>query len=156
MRFLVYAVGNRMPEWVVAGFREYARRMPREAAVELLEIKPEKRGNGKKSEQPMAAEAVRIRASLPAKCRIVVMDERGHQWTTVRLADAIAGWMREGGDTVFIIGGADGLDASIRCMADEVLALSTLTLPHGLVRVLLAEQLYRAVSLIKGHPYHRA
>lgn len=156
MKLLVYAVGNRMPEWVRAGFHEYARRMPREAAIELLEIKPEKRGSGKRAEQLLAAEASRIKVLLPENCRIVVMDERGHQWSTARLAEAIAAWMGEGGDTVFLIGGADGLDPSIKSMADEVLALSLLTLPHGLARVLLAEQLYRAVSLIKGHPYHRA
>src|SRR5688500_13291630 len=156
MKFLIYAVGNRMPEWVTAGFQEYVRRMPPEAAVELLEIRPEKRGKGKKTEQLLAAEASRIKVSLPEKCRIVAMDERGHQWTTAQLADAIATWRRNGGDTVFLIGGADGLDARIRSLADEVLALSALTLPHGLARVLLAEQLYRAISLIRGHPYHRA
>jgi 23S rRNA (pseudouridine1915-N3)-methyltransferase len=84
------------------------------------------------------------------------MDERGSQWTTSMLADSIVKWMTNGSDTAFIIGGADGLDPGIKRSADEVLALSALTLPHGFVRVLLAEQLYRAVSLIKGHPYHRA
>jgi 23S rRNA (pseudouridine1915-N3)-methyltransferase len=84
------------------------------------------------------------------------MDERGSQWTTAELARAIGSWMKEGGDTAFLIGGADGLDPALRNAADEVLALSALTLPHGLVRILLAEQLYRAISLIKGHPYHRA
>jgi 23S rRNA (pseudouridine1915-N3)-methyltransferase len=83
------------------------------------------------------------------------MDESGRHWSTVKLADSISSWMRNGGDTAFIIGGADGLDLEIKKSADEVLALSALTLPHGLVRVLLAEQLYRAVSLIKQHPYHR-
>jgi len=155
MKFLVFAVGNKMPQWVEDGFEEYARRMPHEAAIELLELKPEKRGGGKKVEQLLAAEGVRILAALPPRCRIVAMDERGRQWTTARLADSIAGWMRNGGDTAFILGGSDGLDASIKNSADEVLALSALTLPHGLARVLLAEQLYRAVSLIKGHPYHR-
>jgi 23S rRNA (pseudouridine1915-N3)-methyltransferase len=84
------------------------------------------------------------------------MDERGSQWTTAILADSITKWMKNGGDTAFLIGGADGLDPRIKNSADEVLALSALTLPHGFVRILLAEQLYRAVSLIKGHPYHRA
>ena len=83
------------------------------------------------------------------------MDERGKQWTTAKLADSITVWMRSGTDTAFVIGGADGLDADIKNSADEILALSALTLPHGLARVLLAEQLYRAVTLIKGHPYHR-
>lgn len=156
MKFLVFAVGNKMPEWVETGFKEYARRMPHEAAIELLELRPEKRGGGKKVEQLVAAEGARILAALPPRCRIVAMDERGRQWTTAKLADSIAGWMRNGGDTAFILGGADGLDASIKNSADEVLALSALTLPHGLARILLAEQLYRAMSLINRHPYHRA
>jgi 23S rRNA (pseudouridine1915-N3)-methyltransferase len=156
MRFLIFAVGIKMPKWVEAGFDEYARRMPHEAAIELVEIKPEKRGEGKKVEQLLVAEAARILAVLPSKCRIVAMDERGRQWTTAKLADSITGWMRNGGDTVFLLGGADGLDTDIKNSADEILALSAMTLPHGLARVLLAEQLYRAVSLINRHPYHRA
>jgi len=155
MKLLILAVGNKMPEWVETGFAEYAKRMPPEATIELLEIKPEKRGGGKKVEQLLNAERTRILAALPPKCRTVAMDERGRQWTTVKLADSITGWMRNGGDTAFIIGGADGLHADFKNSADEVLALSALTLPHGLARVLLAEQLYRAVSLIKRHPYHR-
>lgn len=156
MKFLVYAVGHKMPEWVATGFREYVKRMPHEAAIELLEIKPESRSAGKKPEQLLAAEGVRIRTLLPARCRLVALDEHGKQWTTAKLADSITGWMKEGGDTVFVLGGADGLDPAIKNSADEVLALSALTLPHGLARILLAEQLYRAISLIKGHPYHRA
>ena len=156
MKFLIFAVGSKMPKWVEAGFDEYARRMPHEATIELMEIKPEKRGEGKKVEQILVAEAARILATLPSKCRIVAMDERGRQWTTAKLADSITGWMRNGGDTAFLVGGADGLDANIKNSADEVLALSAMTLPHGLARILLAEQLYRAVSLINRHPYHRA
>lgn len=156
MKFIVCAMGNKMPAWVAAGFEEYARRMPHEAAIELLEVKPEKRAGGKKVEQLLAAEAIRIRAVLPARHYIVALDECGRQQTTIKLADSITRWMTVGRDIVFLIGGADGLDANIKNSADEVLALSTLTLPHGLARVLLAEQLYRAMSLIKGHPYHRA
>jgi 23S rRNA (pseudouridine1915-N3)-methyltransferase len=156
MRFLIFAVGIKMPKWVEAGFDEYARRMPHDAAIELMEIKPEKRGEGKKVEQLLVAEAARILAALPSKCRIVAMDERGRQWTTAKLADSITGWMRNGGDTAFLLGGADGLDTNIKNSADEILALSAMTLPHGLARILLAEQLYRAVSLINRHPYHRA
>jgi 23S rRNA (pseudouridine1915-N3)-methyltransferase len=145
-----------MQPWVAAAFEEYAKRMPHEAGIELIAIKPEKRGNGKTAAQLLAAEGARIRAAIPARCRIVAMDERGSQWTTSMLANSIAKWMANGGDTAFLIGGADGLDPDIKRSADEVLALSALTLPHGFVRVLLAEQLYRAMSLIKGHPYHRA
>ncbi|GAB1719720.1 MAG: Protein of unknown function DUF163 [Nitrosospira sp.] len=154
MKFIICAVGHKTPDWVAAGFREYARRMPHEAAIELVEIKPEKR-TGLKVEQLLDAEADRILAAMPSRRRVVVMDERGRQWSTARLAESVRNWMREGGDTVFIIGGADGLAAAIRNSADEVLALSALTMPHALARILLAEQLYRAVSLIKGHPYHR-
>ena len=155
MKFLILAVGNKMPGWVETGFIEYAKRMPHEASIELLEIKPEKRSGGRKVEQLLTAEGTRILAALPPKCRIVAMDERGRQWTTVKLAESISGWMENGGDTAFIIGGADGLDTNIKNSANELLALSALTLPHGLARVLLAEQLYRAVSIIKRHPYHR-
>ncbi len=155
MKFLILAVGNKMPGWVKTGFSEYAKRMPHEASIELLEIKPEKRGEGKNTEQLLSAEGAHILAALPPKCRTLAMDQHGSQWTTAKLADAIIGWMRNGGDTAFIIGGADGLDANIKNSADEILALSALTLPHGFARVLLAEQLYRAVSLIKRHPYHR-
>lgn len=154
MKFIICAVGHKMPDWVAAGFREYARRMPHEAAIELVEIKPEKR-TGLKVEKLLDAEADRILAAIPSRRRVVVMDERGRQWSTARLAESVRNWMREGGDTVFVIGGADGLAAAIRNSADEVLALSALTMPHALARILLAEQLYRAVSLIKGHPYHR-
>jgi 23S rRNA (pseudouridine1915-N3)-methyltransferase len=154
MKFIICAVGHKMPQWVAAGFQEYAKRMPREAAIELLEIKPEKRA-GMKVEQLLDVEANRILAALPARCRLVAMDERGRQCSTVKFAESVAGWMRAGGDTVFIIGGADGLAPAIKNAADEVLALSTLTMPHAMARIVLAEQLYRTVSLIKGHPYHR-
>jgi 23S rRNA (pseudouridine1915-N3)-methyltransferase len=156
MKFFICAVGHKMPPWVEAAFQEYAKRMPREAAIELIEVKPEKRGSGKTADRLRGAEGIRMRAAIPPGCRVVAMDERGSQWTTVRLTDSITRWMKNGGDTAFLIGGADGLDSDIRNSADEVFALSALTLPHAFVRILLAEQLYRAVSLIKGHPYHRA
>jgi 23S rRNA (pseudouridine1915-N3)-methyltransferase len=156
MKFFICTVGHKMPPWVEAAFQEYAKRMPREAAIELIEVKPEKRGSGKTAEKLRGAEGARIRGAIPPGCRVVAMDERGSQWTTVMLADSITKWMKNGADTAFLVGGADGLDPGIRNSADEVFALSALTLPHAFVRILLAEQLYRAVSLIKGHPYHRA
>jgi 23S rRNA (pseudouridine1915-N3)-methyltransferase len=156
MKFFICAVGHKMPSWAEDAFREYAKRMPHEATVELIEIKPEKRGGGKSVKQLVAAEGARIQAVIPPRCRIVAMDEHGSQWTTTMLADSITKWMKNGGDTAFLIGGADGLEQGIKNSADIVFALSALTLPHGFVRILLAEQLYRAVSLIKGHPYHRA
>lgn len=145
-----------MPDWVKAGYSEYIKRLPRETAVHLIEIKPEKRVSGKQTEQLLFAEYQRIRAVLPADSQIVVLDESGQQWTTVKFANVIKQWMTDGGTVAFIIGGADGLHPDIKRTAAEMIALSKLTLPHGLVRVLLAEQLYRAISIIKGHPYHRA
>jgi 23S rRNA (pseudouridine1915-N3)-methyltransferase len=155
MKFIIVSVGHKMPDWIAAGFHEYAKRMPREARIELLEIKPEPRTTGKSTAQIMEAEAQRILAALPANCKRIALDERGAQQTTRQLAAQMGGWMREGGDVAFIIGGADGLHESVKQAAQQLLALSSLTLPHAFVRVLLAEQLYRAHSLMHNHPYHR-
>lgn len=148
----------RPPEWVVAGWQEYARRMPRELPLELLEVKPEPRNLGKTAEAMMAAEASRLEAqlgSLKNKPRRIILDERGDAPTTRQLADHLAKWMAAGDDVAFLIGGPDGLESRIKQSAAETLRLSSLTLPHALVRVILAEALYRASSLLKGHPYHR-
>jgi 23S rRNA (pseudouridine1915-N3)-methyltransferase len=155
MKLLVAAVGHRMPAWVDDGFAEYAKRMPREAQLELVAVKAEPRNSGKPVEALMAAEAERLRAALPGQCRRVVLDEHGADLTTAQLAKRLAAWAREGDDVAFVIGGPDGLDPNIKKNAHESLRLSSLTLPHGLVRVILAEALYRATSLLKGHPYHR-
>ena len=155
MRLLVVAVGTRLPDWMNAGFAEYAKRMPRELAIELIEIKPEPRSSGKPVEAMMAAEAKRIEAALPARCRRVILDERGDAPDTKMLAARLEQWQGEGDDVTFIIGGPDGLDAPLKNSAHERIRLSSLTLPHGLARVVLAEALYRAHSLQKGHPYHR-
>ena len=155
MKLIVAAVSARPPEWVVAGWNEYAKRMPRELALELLEIKPESRTLGKTADVMMAAEATRIDAQLPAGCRRIALDEKGDAPTTRQLAERLAKWMAAGDDLAFIIGGPDGLDARIRNAAHETLRLSSLTLPHALVRVILAEALYRAMSVLKSHPYHR-
>ena len=156
MKLIVAAVSARPPEWVLAGWCEYAKRMPRELPLELLEIRPEPRTTGKTAQAMLALEAARIDAQLPAACRRVALDERGDAPTTQQLAERLAKWMASGGDVAFIIGGPDGLDPRIRQSAHETLRLSSLTLPHALVRVILAEALYRAASVIKGHPYHRA
>lgn len=155
MKFLILSVGHKMPEWITAGFNEYAKRMPREARVELVELKPEPRSSGKTPQQIMEAEAQRIRAALPQGCLSIALDERGAVWTTRQLSERMQNWMQEGRDVAFIIGGADGLDATLKSSAGQLLALSALTLPHAIVRVLLAEQLYRAHSLLHNHPYHR-
>jgi len=143
-----------MPAWVAAGFEDYARRLPREFMLELVEIRPEPRDRGKSVAQILAAEARRI-VSATKGWRVVALDERGERWNTTRFAEKLRDWTSEGLAVAFVIGSADGLAESIKNDADVVLALSALTLPHGLARVLLAEQIYRAVSVIKGHPYHR-
>jgi 23S rRNA (pseudouridine1915-N3)-methyltransferase len=143
-----------MPAWVGAGWNEYARRLPRDFALELVELKPEPRDRGKPVAQLLAAEALRIGTACKG-ARVVALDERGQAWTTRALADRLARWRDESGDVAFVIGSADGLAATVRQSAAAVVALSALTLPHGLVRVIVAEQLYRAATLLAGHPYHR-
>jgi 23S rRNA (pseudouridine1915-N3)-methyltransferase len=155
MKLLIIAVGHKMPDWITAGFNEYAKRMPREAQITLLEIKSEPRSTGKNTMQIMEAEAQRILAALPQNCFRIMLDERGLQPTTKQLAAQMQDWMREGRDVAFIIGGADGLHESVKRAAQQQLSLSALTLPHAFARVLLAEQLYRAHSLLHNHPYHR-
>lgn len=155
MRFLVVAVGDRMPQWVDAAFAQYAKRMPRRARLELAAVKPEPRSTGRSPEQMMAAEAARIRAVLPERCATVALDERGRDVTTRELAAQVEKWLAGGVDVAFLVGGPDGLDAGLKEGAAARLRLSSLTLPHAMVRVLLAEQLYRALSILDNHPYHR-
>ncbi|WP_353191240.1 23S rRNA (pseudouridine(1915)-N(3))-methyltransferase RlmH [Pandoraea pnomenusa] len=155
MRLFILAVGHKMPGWIETAFAEYAKRMPPELRIELKEIKPEQRSNSRTAETVMAAEAQRIDAALPRGCRLVCLDERGQDLTTMRLAQSLTGWQQDGRDVAFVIGGADGLDPTLKARADTLIRLSSLTLPHGMVRVLLAEQLYRAWSINANHPYHR-
>jgi 23S rRNA (pseudouridine1915-N3)-methyltransferase len=155
MKFVIIAVGTRMPSWVDEAYRAYAKRMPQGTALELVEIKAETRTMGKTVERILAAEAARIVGALPKGGRIIAMDEHGKDLSTCGLAVQIEAWMQERGPLAFLVGGADGLDAALKKTAAMQLRLSSLTLPHGLARVLLAEQLYRALSIIGGHPYHR-
>lgn len=155
MKFHILAVGNKMPGWIEDAFGEYEKRMPREARIMLREIKPEKRESGKSVSQIRDAEAARIKAVMPQDAFSTVLDERGSQLSTMDFAHLIESWMAEGRDAAFVIGGADGVTPELRNGADRVLSFSKMTLPHGLVRVMLAEQLYRAVSVINHHPYHR-
>lgn len=155
MKLTILAVGTRMPGWVAEAFAEYQKRMPREARIELLEIKPEKRDGGKTAEQAMAAESARISAALPKGSLRVALDERGKSFTSLQLADRLKEWLASGRDVGLIIGGADGLAPEIKQEADLLWSLSPLTLPHPLVRIVLAEQMYRAMSILQNHPYHR-
>ena len=155
MKLVIAAVGTRMPGWVDEGFADYAKRMPRELPMELAAVKAEPRSEGKTVEAMMSAEAQRLRAILPSRCRTIALDERGAELTTQNLAQRLQRWMQEGDDTAFLIGGPDGLDPALKREASEQVRLSGLTLPHAMVRVMLAEALYRASSVIRGHPYHR-
>lgn len=156
MKVRLLTVSHKQPGWVVDGCDDYQRRLPREWAFQLVEIKPEARTSGATTERVQAAEAQRLRAAVPKGARVVALEERGEPWSTQNLADWLRRWQQEGRDLVFVVGGADGLDPAWSAAADKRLSLSAMTLPHGLVRIVLVEQLYRAASLLKGHPYHRA
>ena len=155
MKLRIVALGHRMPRWVSEGYEEFAKRLPREYALELVELKPEARERGRNVAQMLAAEAKRIEAAC-AGHRIVALDEHGAAWTTEDLAERLRKW-RDGNETIaFVVGSADGLDVALKSKAASVVvALSAMTLPHGLARILLAEQIYRATTLLVGHPYHR-
>jgi 23S rRNA (pseudouridine1915-N3)-methyltransferase len=154
MRLLLVAVGQRQPAWADAAYADYAKRFPPELRLELKAIKAEPRA-GKSAEQLMAAEGVRIEAVLPRGVRRVVLDERGERLSSVQMAARLKVWMGDGRDVALLIGGPDGLSAALKDSADEKLRLSDLTLPHAFARVLLAEGLYRAWTIMTGHPYHR-
>ncbi|MCB1941357.1 MAG: 23S rRNA (pseudouridine(1915)-N(3))-methyltransferase RlmH [Candidatus Accumulibacter sp.] len=154
MKLAILAVGHKPPAWVAQGCAEYIKRMPRELPLAIVEVKPESRGS-KTREQLLAAEKTRLRAALQGYGRVVVLDERGDDLPTRQLAQRLAGWMRAGAATAFVIGGADGIDDELKRQADETIRLSSLTLPHALARLLLCEQLYRAISVVRQHPYHR-
>jgi len=149
-----------MPAWVRDGFEEYARRMPRHSPLQLVEIRPERRPAGDLSpgqiDRMLKLEGERLRAALPADAVSVALDERGQSDDTERFAHRLDGWLQDGRDIAFLIGGADGLEPGLKRSAHLMLSLSAMTLPHQLVRVLLAEQLFRAVSILNNHPYHRA
>jgi len=158
MRVVIVCVSKRQPAWVADAFREYAKRMPREARLELIEVKPLHRPANAGSAAIaalLAKEAERVRAALPKGCLVVALDERGKAVTTRELAAHLSRWIESGRDVALVIGSADGLDATLRQSASLTLSLSRLTLPHGLARVVAAEQIYRAWSLRSGHPYHR-
>jgi 23S rRNA (pseudouridine1915-N3)-methyltransferase len=154
MRLQIVAVGQRVPDWAQTAYDDYAKRFPPELKVELKAVKTEARAS-KTLENLLAAERTRIEAAIPKGMRIVALDERGTNITTVALADKLRLWQREGDDVSIVIGGPDGLDPGFKQAAHERIRLSDLTLPHAMVRVLLIEQLYRAWSITVNHPYHR-
>lgn len=155
MRVRIVAVGTKMPAWVGAAVDDYARRMPADWRLEWHEVRAAPRGPSGHPGAWMRHEAERIRAALPEGAHRVVLDERGRDLDTRQLARRVAAWRNGARDVAIVIGGPDGLDPALAAGADETLRLSSLTLPHPLVRVVLAEQLFRAWSILAGHPYHR-
>jgi 23S rRNA (pseudouridine1915-N3)-methyltransferase len=155
VRVTIVSVGHKMPAWIQEGFHEYVRRMPPEIRIEMVELKPEERGAGKSSEKAKEIEGERLIAAVPDSAMLLALDEKGRSVTTQGLSVMLSEWMRDAVHPVFAIGGADGLSAAVKERADKLISLSALTLPHALVRVVLAEQLYRAWSILARHPYHR-
>ncbi len=150
------SVGNKMPRWVTDGFQEYAKRMPAECKLNLLEVAPGHRGKSADIARTLREEGERMLKAIPKGCHVIALDVRGHQWSTERLSQNLGEWLQDGRDIALLVGGPEGLAQSCLERATGRWSLSPLTLPHPLVRVIVAEQLYRAWSLLNNHPYHRA
>ena len=149
-------VGQKMPQWVVQGYEEYAKRLPKSCALKLIELPMAPRSKNSSVEKLKAEEAKRIQAAIPKGAQLIVLDEHGQQPTTLKLAHKLEDWLGSGQDIALVVGGPDGLDAKLLQQAQWKWSLSNLTLPHPLVRIVVAEQLYRAWSVMQNHPYHRA
>lgn len=144
-----------MPDWVNSAWDDYVKRMPAEWAISLKEIKPEPRTSGKTPKQMMLAEAQRIEAAIPEHTLRIALDEHGRDMTTQSFATKLESWHQLSQNIVIIIGGPDGLDSQFKENCDELIRLSSMTMPHPMVRIVLVEQLYRAWSILNNHPYHR-
>jgi len=155
MRIHLLAVGERMPAWVNEAFGEYAGRLPGECSLNLREIPALKRGKNADLARIAQEEGARLLEAIPRDCFVVALDERGRSFSTTQLSQRLDDWMHSGRDLALLVGGPEGLTDACRDRADLTWSLSSLTFPHPLVRVILAEQLYRAWSLLRGHPYHR-
>ena len=155
MRAKLIAIGERMPGWEAEGFAEYVKRLSRDLPLELIEIKPGVRGKGRDDARAMTDEGAALLAALPRDAHVVALDGRGSTWSSEQLADQLSKWRMAGRDLAFLIGGPDGHVRDVLQRADQRWSLGCLTLPHMLVRLVVAEQLYRAVTILNGHPYHR-
>lgn len=155
MQIQLIAVGSRMPDWVEQGYAEYAKRLPQECSLVLQEIAAGKRGKNADIARLIRQEGEKMAAAIPKGARVVALEVKGRAWTTEQLAKRLEAWMGEGRDVALLVGGPEGVEPSLSVQAEERWSLSPLTLPHPLVRIVVAEQLYRAWSIIKGHPYHR-
>ncbi len=155
MRIHLLAVGRRPPAWVTSGFEEYARRLPRDCSLQLTEIPPARRVKGASPAALSHREGEALLRAVPARAVVIALDEHGELWNTRELAGRLAGWQQDGQTVALLVGGPDGLAPACLERAAARWSLSRLTLPHQLVRIVVAEQIYRAWSLLAGHPYHR-
>lgn len=156
MNIHLISVGSKMPRWVQEGFQEYAKRMPSECTLKLKEIPMNPRGKNCDIPRAVKEEGEKILKAIPKDCRIIALEVAGKSWSTEQLSKQLGDWMGSGQDVALLIGGPDGLNKAVSDQAHIKWSLSPLTLPHPMVRVLLSEQLYRAWSLLRNHPYHRA
>lgn len=156
MRIRLIAVGRKMPKWVISAYEDYAARLPRECRLELVEIAPGIRKQASDAARAIAAEDERMTRAIGRDEHVIALDVDARAWSTQALADDLRDWMADGRDRAILVGGPDGLGQASRQRADSRRSLSALTLPHPLVRVIVAEQLFRAHSMLIGHPYHRA
>ena len=156
MKARLIAVGERAPTWVAQGFAEYQKRLSHWLPLDLLEVEPGLRGKGRDTARAMAEEGARVAAALPKNAHAIALDGRGKSHSSEQLAARLESWRQQGRDLVFLIGGPEGHAPDVLQRADETWSLGPLTLPHMLVRLVLAEQLYRAAALLANHPYHRA
>lgn len=155
MKIRMIAVGGKMPGWVTEGYNEYVKRLPSDFQLELVELPLGHRGKSSDPKRAIQQEGDQMLAAIPKGDRVIALEVLGKNWSTEKLADQVADWRMEGRNISLLIGGPDGLDPRCSALADQKWSLSALTLPHPLVRVLLAEQLYRAWTVIQGHPYHK-
>jgi len=155
MRVHIIAMGNRMPAWVEQGYQEYSRRLGAELQLQLHELSAEKRGKNADVARILQKEGERMLQAIPANCDVIALDREGQMLSTESLADKLHHWFGAGRDLAWLIGGPEGMSAACLQRAQWRLSLSALTFPHPLVRIILAEQIYRAYSILKNHPYHK-
>lgn len=155
MRIRMIAVGTRMPDWVEQGYRDYAKRLPRDCSVELVELPLAVRSKNSDIARAMEKEGEAMLAAIGKGDRVIALDVKGKPWSTEQLAAQMANWKMSGNNYSLLIGGPDGLAPACLALAEIRWSLSPLTLPHPLVRILLIEQLYRATTILQNHPYHK-
>ncbi len=155
MRIKVIAVGTKMPAWVETGYQEYAKRLPRDFSVQVVELPLGPRGKNASVQKAITKEGEQMLAAIPSGDRVIALDVEGKPWSTEQLARNLSDWRMEGDNYSILIGGPDGLAPTCLQRAHARWSLSALTLPHPLVRIVLIEQLYRAWTILHNHPYHK-